>query len=227
MTAPGATARVARVRQAITTACARCGRDPGEVTLVGVSKFHPAAAVQAVVDAGVTILGESRVQEATEKVPQLTGVTELHLVGRLQRNKAKAAVALFDVIQSVDRLPLAEALHAAAQAAGKVQRIFLQVNIGDETQKGGVAPAALAALLETVTALPGLRVEGLMCVPPYDLDPEAARPYFRALVRLAAAHRPAGARPLALSMGMSGDFEVAIEEGATHVRVGTALFGER
>jgi len=227
VTAPGATARVARVRQAITTTCARCGRDPGEVTLVGVSKFHPAAAVQTVVDAGVTILGESRVQEATEKVPQLTGVTELHLVGRLQRNKAKAAVALFDVIQSVDRLPLAEALHAAAQAAGKVQRIFLQVNIGDEAQKGGVAPAALAALLETVTALPDLRVEGLMCVPPYDLDPEATRPYFRALARLAAAHRPPGAPPLALSMGMSGDFEVAIEEGATHVRVGTALFGER
>jgi len=225
--APDATARVARVRQAIAAACGRCGRDPGEVTLVGVSKLHPAAAVQAVVDAGVTILGESRVQEATDKVPHLTGVTELHLVGRLQRNKAKSAVALFDVIQSLDRLPLAEALHAAAQAAGKVQRVFVQVNIGDEAQKGGAAPAALAELLGAVSALANLRVEGLMCVPPYDLDPAAARPYFRALAQLAAAHRPAGAPPLALSMGMSGDFEVAIEEGATHVRVGTALFGER
>ena len=227
MSAPDATARVATVREAIAAACGRCGRRPDQVTLVGVSKIHPAAAVQSVVDAGVTILGESRVQEATEKVPHLTGVTELHMVGRLQRNKAKAAVALFDVIQSVDRPSLAEALHAAAEAAGKVQRVFVQVNIGDEAQKGGVAPEALAALLATMSALPHLRVEGLMCVPPYDLDPEAARPYFRTLAELAAAHRPAGAPPLALSMGMSSDFEVAIEEGATHVRVGTALFGAR
>jgi pyridoxal phosphate enzyme (YggS family) len=221
-----ATTRVARVREAIAAACARCGRDPGDVTLVGVSKIHPATAVQPVIDAGVTILGESRVQEAAHKVPNLSGITELHLVGRLQRNKAKPAVALFDVIESVDRLPLAEALDAAARAAGKVQRIFLQVNIGEEEQKGGVAAAGLAELAAAVAALPHLRCEGLMCVPPYDLDPESARPYFRALARLAADLRPDGP-PLALSMGMSNDFQVAIEEGATHVRVGTALFGER
>jgi pyridoxal phosphate enzyme (YggS family) len=225
--APNAAARVAEVRRAIAAACGRCGRQPDEVTLVGISKTHPAAAVQAVVDAGVTILGESRVQEAAEKVPYLTGIAELHLVGRLQRNKAKAAVALFDVIHSLDRVPLAEALDAVARAAGKVQRVFVQVNIGDEAQKGGVARGGVPELLAAVAALPQLRLEGLMCVPPYARDPEAARPYFRALARLAAEHRPAEGPPLALSMGMSHDFEVAIEEGATHVRVGTALFGER
>jgi pyridoxal phosphate enzyme (YggS family) len=223
---PEATTRVARVREAIAAACARCGRDPREVTLVAVSKLHPAPVVQPVIDAGVTILGESRVQEAADKVPRLVGITELHLVGRLQRNKAKHAVALFDVIHSVDRLSLAEALDAAARAAGKVQRIFLQVNIGEEPQKGGVEPEALPELAAAVAAMDNLRVEGLMAVPPFDPDPEAPRPYFRVLARLAADLRPGGS-PLALSMGMSNDFPVAIEEGATHVRVGTALFGER
>ncbi|HEX9593049.1 MAG TPA: YggS family pyridoxal phosphate-dependent enzyme [bacterium] len=221
------TTRVARVREAIAAACARCGREPTAVTLVGVSKMQPPAVVQPVIEAGVTILGESRVQEATDKLPHLTGVTELHLVGRLQRNKVKPAVALFDVIQSVDRIALAEAVQAAARAAGKVQRVFLQVNIGREAQKGGVAPEALPALATAVAAMANLRLEGLMAVPPFDPEPEAARPYFRALVRLAASLRTGGGPLFALSMGMSNDFEVAIEEGATHVRVGTALFGER
>lgn len=222
-----ATTRVARVRAAIAAACARCGRDPRDVTLVGVSKIHPATVVQPVIDAGVTILGESRVQEAADKVPHLTGISELHLVGRLQRNKVKPAAALFDVIHSVDRLPLAEALQAAAQSTGKVQRVFLQVNIGRETQKGGVVPEALAELAEAVSAMAHLRLEGLMCVPPYDPDPEAARPYFQALARLASDLPTRDGPPLALSMGMSNDFPIAIEEGATHVRVGTALFGAR
>jgi len=138
--------RVAAVRARIAAACGRAGRDPVEVVLIGVSKYQPVAVVQPVVDAGVTVLGESRVQEAHEKLPQLTGVSEAHLIGRLQRNKARRAVALFDLIQSVDRLSLAEAIARGAAAAGKHQRILLQVNLGREPQKGGVLPEALPEL---------------------------------------------------------------------------------
>jgi len=222
-----AAARVAAVRARIAAACDRAGRDPAEVVLVGVSKRHPAEAVQPVVDARITLLGESRVQEAEEKWPRLRGVEELHLIGRLQRNKARRAVALFDLIQSVDRLPLAEAIARAAAAAGKPQRILLQVNIGREPQKGGVLPEGLAALWEAVAALPELAIEGLMAVPPYAPDPEQARPYFRDAARLAGALAQHAGRPMYLSLGMSLDFEIAIEEGAHWVRVGTALFGER
>ncbi|HBB41127.1 MAG: YggS family pyridoxal phosphate-dependent enzyme [Nitrospirae bacterium CG18_big_fil_WC_8_21_14_2_50_70_55] len=219
--------RVAAVRERIAAACARVGRDPAEVVLIGVSKSQPAAAVQAVVDQGVTILGEARVQEARAKRPHLSGVTELHLIGRLQRNKASAAVALFDLIHSLDRLPLANALAAAAAAAGKRQRCLVQVNVGREPQKGGVLPEALATLWKAVAALPELVVEGIMAVPPYALEAEQARPTFCAAARLARELEQQSGRPLRLSLGMSHDFEVAIEEGAHWLRVGTALFGER
>lgn len=219
--------QVAAVRARIAAACGRAGREASEVVLIGVSKYQPVAVVQPVVDAGVTILGESRVQEAHEKLPQLTGVAEAHLIGRLQRNKARAAVALFDLIHAVDRLPLAEAIARAAAGAGKPQRILLQVNIGREAQKGGVSPDRLAALWAATAALPELVVEGIMAVPPYNPDPEAARPYFRAAARLAKELEGRAGRPLRLSLGMSLDFEVAIEEGAHWIRVGTALFGER
>jgi len=222
-----AATRVAAVQTRIEAACARAGRDPAEVVLIGVSKYQPAEVVQPVVDAGVTVLGESRVQEAEAKAPLLTGVAELHLIGRLQRNKARPAVALFDLIHSVDRTSLAAAIARAAAEADKRQRILLQVNIGREPQKGGVLPEGLAALWEEAAGLPELAVEGIMAVPPYDLEPEAARPYFHAAAHLADELAQRAGRPLRLSLGMSHDFEVAIEEGAHWIRVGTALFGER
>jgi len=220
-------ARVAAVRGRIAAACERAGRDPAEVVLIGVSKRHPAEAVQPVIDAGVTVLGESRVQEAQEKRPLLAGVEELHLIGRLQRNKAKGAVALFDLIHSVDRLRLAEALARGAEAAGTRQRVLLQVNLGREPQKGGVLPDDLTALWEAVAPLPELAVEGIMGVAPYTPDPEGSRPHFRLAARLAQELAQRAGRPMPLSLGMSHDFEVAIEEGAHWVRVGTALFGVR
>ncbi len=220
-------ARVAAVRGRIAAACGRAGRDPAEVVLVAVSKYQPVAVVQPVVDAGAAVLGESRVQEAREKMPQLTGVAEAHLIGRLQRNKARAAVALFDLIHAVDRPSLATAIARAAAEAGAPQRILLQVNIGREPQKGGVLPEGLADLWAVTAALPELAVEGIMAVPPYDPDPEAARPYFRAAARLARELEGRAGRRLRLSLGMSLDFEAAIEEGAHWVRVGTALFGAR
>jgi len=219
--------RVAAVRGRIEAACGRAGREPSEVVLIGVSKRHPAEAVQPVIDAGVTVLGESRVQEAHDKAPRLTGVEELHLIGRLQRNKARGAVALFDLIHSVDRLRLVEAIARGAEAAGTRQRVLLQVNLGREPQKGGVLPDDLTALWETVAALPELAVEGLMGVGPYDPDPEGSRPHFRLAARLAQELAQRAGRPMPLSLGMSHDFEVAIEEGAHWIRVGTALFGER
>ncbi|RMF81645.1 MAG: YggS family pyridoxal phosphate-dependent enzyme [Nitrospirae bacterium] len=222
-----AAARVAQVRARIAAACARAGRDPAEVVLVGVSKRQPVARIQAVVEAGVAILGESRVQEAEAKAPRLSGVRELHLVGRLQRNKARRAVALFHLIHSVDREPLLEAIARAAGAAGRRQRILLQVNVGREPQKGGCEPEAAGRLLAAAEALPEVAVEGLMAVPPYHPDPEAARPHFRAMGRLAAELEQRLGRPLRLSLGMSRDLEVAVEEGAHWVRVGTALFGPR
>jgi len=220
-------ARVAAVRGRIEAACGRAGREPSEVVLIGVSKRHPAEAVQPVIDAGVTVLGESRVQEAHDKAPRLTGVEELHLIGRLQRNKARGAVALFDLIHSVDRPSLASAIARAAATDGKRQRILLQVNVGREPQKGGVLPEALTDLWEEVAALPELAVEGIMAVPPRVTAVELARPYFREAARLAGELEQHSGRPLYLSLGMSLDFEVAIEEGAHWVRVGTALFGER
>ncbi len=179
------------------------------------------------VDAGVTHLGESRVQEAQAKAPHLTGVEELHLIGRLQRNKARRAVALFDLIHSLDRLALAEAIARAASAAGAPQRVLVQVNLGREPQKGGVLPEALPALWRGLDALPELVLEGLMGVAPYTPDPEEVRPYFRTAGRLAQELAQEAGRAVPLSLGMSHDFEVAIEEGAHWVRVGTALFGER
>ena len=222
-----AAARVAAVRKRIAAACLRAGREPSEVVLIGVSKYHPVEAVQPVVDAGVTVLGEARVQEAQEKAPLLTGVEELHLIGRLQRNKAKGAVALFDLIHSVDRPRLAEAIARGAAAAGRPQRLLLQVNLGGEPQKGGVLPDDLSDLWEAVEPLPELAVVGLMGVVPYHPDPEASRLHFRLAARLAQELEQRAGRPMPLSLGMSHDFEVALEEGAHWIRVGTALFGAR
>jgi pyridoxal phosphate enzyme (YggS family) len=213
--------RLAEVRARIAKAARLAGRDPASVTLVAVSKTHPAEAVAPLIAAGQRVFGENRVQEAQAKWPALLAAHDglsLHLIGRLQSNKAEEAVALFDAIHAVDRPSLVEALAKAMAKLGRRPDCFLQVNIGDEPQKGGCLVAELPALVERARAA-GLPVAGLMCIPPADVEPA---PYFALLAKLARRHGVAG-----LSMGMSGDYESAVTIGATHVRVGTALFGER
>jgi pyridoxal phosphate enzyme (YggS family) len=203
----------------IGTAAALAGRAADQVTLIAVSKTQPAEAIEALIVAGQRDFGENRVQEAERKWPALRARypnIRLHLIGRLQSNKADDAVALFDAIHSVDRPSLVVALEKAMARAGKRPECFVQVNIGDEPQKGGCAVANLPALLEAAQGLP---VAGLMCLPPEGVE---AAPYFALLASLARRHGLAG-----LSMGMSADYETAVMIGATHIRVGRALFGER
>lgn len=214
-------ANVERVRARMAAAAERAGRGPGDVLLVAVSKTVEPARVKAAVAAGVPALGENRVQEAREKIAALGHPVPWHLVGHLQTNKVRDALALFDVIQSVDRLDLARELDRRAPP-GRLVDVLLEVNVAGEASKGGVAPAEVAAALEAMAGLARLRVRGLMAIPPSVERPEEARPWFRTLRGLADRHRLAE-----VSMGMSGDFEVAIEEGATIVRVGTAIFGPR
>ena len=212
---------LADVQARIAKACAIARREPAEVTLVAVSKLHEADAILPLLDAGQRVFGENRVQEAAAKWPDLKARypdVELHLVGQLQSNKADEAVALFDAIHSVDRPSLVTALGKAMDKADRRVPCFLQVNIGAEEQKGGCAIADLPALLEQARAA-GLPVAGLMCVPPADIEPA---PFFALLDKLARDNGLDGR-----SMGMSGDFETACLLGATHVRVGSALFGLR
>ncbi|MBM3630303.1 MAG: YggS family pyridoxal phosphate-dependent enzyme, partial [Alphaproteobacteria bacterium] len=214
-------AAIGAVRARIADAARAAGRHPAAVTLVAVSKTFGADAVQAALDAGQRVFGENRVQEAAAKFPRLKARypdLELHLIGPLQTNKAREAVALFDVIESVDREKLARELAKEMARAGRRPRLYVQVNIGEEPQKAGVAPGELDALLAACRGL-GLAIEGLMCIPPADQPPA---PFFARLRELAARH----ALPVA-SMGMSGDYAEAIAEGATHVRVGSAIFGVR
>jgi len=216
-----ASARIDTVRQSIARAASLSGRSGDGVTLVAISKTHDADAIRPLIAAGQRVFGENRVQEAAAKWPALRAEApdiELHLVGQLQSNKAEEAVALFDAIHSVDRPSLVDALAKAMAKAGRRPALFVQVNIGDEDQKGGCAISDLPALLAHAGAA-GLRVAGLMCVPPLDIEPA---PYFALLAKLARDHGVAG-----LSMGMSSDFTIAVTLGATHVRVGTALFGGR
>jgi pyridoxal phosphate enzyme (YggS family) len=202
------------------------GRDPVGVRLVAVSKTFGADVVGAAVAAGLTTLGENRVQEAESKAPLLPDAVEWHLVGGLQSNKAARALALFDVIQSVDTLALAQRL--ARLSEGRVVRVLLQVNVDGDAAKGGFTPASVADALPELLALPGLRVDGLMTVGLFVGDAEAARPTFVRLRELSERLRASypGLGP-ELSMGMTDDFEVAVEEGSTIVRVGRALFGSR
>lgn len=210
------------IRSRIERAHQRFGPPPDSVELVAVSKTFDAAAIRPFLDAGQRVFGENRVQEAKEKWPELRASydgIELHLIGPLQTNKAREAVALFDVIQTVDRDKLAGILAEEMKRAGRRLPVFVQVNIGQEEQKAGIAPADAAAFVGRCRDLHGLDVVGLMCIPP-EADPPG--PYFAHLASLA---RDAGVEKL--SMGMSGDFETAIAMGATHVRVGSALFGAR
>jgi len=216
------------VRAAIAAAAQRAGRDPGRVRLVAVSKTVDLERLRAAIDAGQDLFGENYLQEARDKIAALGRQVRWHLVGHLQSNKARGAAELFDLIHSVDRVKLARALSAAAARLDKVQDVLIQVNQGGEATKSGVSPEAAPELLKEVARLPHLKVLGLMTMPPWFPDPEAARPYFRALRELRDRLRDLSGLPLTeLSMGMSGDFAVAAEEGATLVRVGTAIFGQR
>jgi pyridoxal phosphate enzyme (YggS family) len=218
--------RLNRVKTAVARAATDCGRDPSTVTMVAVSKTVPAEAIEPVLAAGQQVFGENYVQEAKAKWPHLQArhpVTQLHLIGPLQSNKARDAVRLFDVIHTLDRPSLAEALAREipkeADRSGRVPRLLVQVNTGEEHQKGGVAPSEVDAFLDRCRTQYRLEIGGLMCIPPAE-DPPS--PHF-ALLHALARRNGLGI----LSMGMSADFEAAIQLGATHVRVGTAIFGER
>jgi pyridoxal phosphate enzyme (YggS family) len=224
--------RVAAVRERIARAAERAARSPGDVRLVAISKTHPAEAVREAFAAGVRDFGENRVQEAEPKVKAMADLRasglRWHLVGHLQSNKARRAASLFEMVQSVDSLDLASRLARSGFEAGHPVRALVQVDLAGEETKFGLPEADLLPTLEALRGKEGLRVEGLMALPPYFEDPERARPYFR---RLRSLHERAHGAGLLegreLSMGMSHDFEAAIEEGATIVRVGTAIFGER
>jgi pyridoxal phosphate enzyme (YggS family) len=214
-------ANLEHVRERIARAAERAGRRASDVLLIGVSKTIDADRIRPALDAGLAALGENRVQEAKAKVPVLGRTVAWHLIGHLQTNKVKDALELFDVIQSLDRLPLAEELERRAAAAGRDVQVLVEVNLAAEPPKSGVLPDALPQMLDQVAALPHLRVRGLMAIPPMG-TPDDARPWFRSLRKLGETHGLAE-----LSMGMSADYETAIEEGATMVRVGTAIFGAR
>jgi pyridoxal phosphate enzyme (YggS family) len=206
------------------------GRDPGDVRLVAVTKTVGLERLKEAVAAGHTLFGENYVQEAKTKIASLGPGLTWHFIGHLQSNKAKAAVELFDLIHSVDRASLAQALEQAAARQDKIQHILLQVNLAGEASKSGTAPENAQNLLSEIAKMPHLRVLGLMTMPPWFDDPERVRPYFRALRelrdRLRGLQLVEGDLP-ELSMGMTGDFEVAVSEGATLVRIGTAIFGQR
>jgi pyridoxal phosphate enzyme (YggS family) len=214
--------RLAEVRQHIAAAARAAGRDPAAVTLVAVSKTHGADRVRELLDGGQRVFGENRVQEAEEKFPALKAEypdLALHLIGPLQTNKAREAVALFDVIESVDRERLAATLAKEMTRSGRRPDCYIQVNIGEEPQKAGVLPAELDAFVASCRDTHKLPIVGLMCIPPVDEEPAL---HFALLAKMAARNGLAK-----ISMGMSADYETAIRLGATHVRVGTALFGHR
>jgi PLP dependent protein len=225
---------VARIRDRIATAAVRAGRDPASITLMAVSKTFPPEAIRQAYECGIRVFGENRVQEFAGKVEALRDldVARWQMIGHLQTNKAAKAAELFDAVDSVDSLKLAEKLNDAAQSHSKTLRILLEVNVGGEAAKTGLPAASreLEDLLAAAPRLTSLEIRGLMTVPPFTEDPQAARPYFRKLRELRdniAARRLPAIRMETLSMGMSHDFEVAIEEGSTCIRVGTAIFGGR
>jgi len=221
-------ANVRAVQKQIEAACARAGRDPAAVTLLPVSKGQPPDAVRAVAELGLNLFGESKVQEAKAKIPMCPGHLRWHMIGHLQTNKCRDAVHFFEMIQSVDSLELAEEINKRAGQAAKTMPILLEVNIAGEASKFGYPPDRLLKELEQINALKRIEVQGLMTIAPWTTEPEKVRPLFRQLRELKERAEQCLQAPLPhLSMGMSGDFEVALEEGATFVRIGTALFGPR
>lgn len=220
--------RVQQVKERIAAACRRAGRTPADVNLIAVSKGHPPEAVRAVHEAGVTFFGENRVQEASQKIPLCPSTLIWHMVGHLQRNKVRKALPLFEMVHSVDSVPLVEVLERECSRLGKVMPVLVEVNVAGESSKYGVAPENLRELLDAAAGCGHLEVRGLMTMPPWSPDPEKVRPYFARLRELLVqAGEKWGHCLVELSMGMSADFEVAIEEGATMVRIGTAVFGRR
>lgn len=223
--------RVQLILSKIRSATERAGRPPGSVRLVAATKTVTVDRIQEGIDAGLLILGENRVQEAVPKIAALKETSaRWHFIGQLQRRKVRTVIGLFDLIHSVDTLELAQEIDRRAGDAGRCQDILLEVNIGDEPTKAGFQPDELVEMISRLPVLPHVRIKGLMAVPPPTTDAESARPYFGKLrdlaVRIAALELPSVAMQ-ELSMGMSNDYEVAIEEGATLVRIGTAIFGAR
>ena len=223
--------RFADVRARVDTAAQRSQRSPGEVKLIAISKTHPTELLRAGLEAGITDFGENRVQEAEVKILELgRSAARWHLVGHLQANKASRAVKLFDCIHSLDSVDLALRLERLCEAGRAELDVLIQIDLGGEESKTGLEPRGLPELLKTLKTCQCLRLIGLMTLPPYFENPDCARPYFRTLRELRndlQTQGQFGDRPGELSMGMSHDFEIAIEEGATMVRVGTAIFGER
>ncbi len=222
---------VTDIEARIATACQRAGRLRNEVTLIAVSKTVEPERIRAAVAAGIKVLGENRVQEALTKIPEFAQAdVQWHLIGHLQSNKARKAVESFAAVHTVDTFKLAERLAAAAGELGKQMPVLIEVNVGDEASKAGVTEAEVLPLCEQVARLPHLALQGLMAVPPFLDNPEDVRPYFRRLRQLRDSAIAAGIVAASfnqLSMGMSNDFEAAIEEGATFIRIGSALFGAR
>jgi pyridoxal phosphate enzyme (YggS family) len=221
-------AKLNSIQLRIAAACARAGRDPGSVTLLPVTKGQPPEVVDEAAKLGLTLFGENKVQEAKAKISACSDRLRWHMIGHLQTNKCRDAVELFAMIQSVDSLPLAQEIHKRAEPAGKTMPVLLEVNVAGEASKFGYRPEQLLADLPQLITLKRLEIHGLMTVPPWTPDAENARPMFRLMCELKQRCEQILGAPLPhLSMGMSGDFEVAIEEGATMVRIGTALFGPR
>lgn len=219
---------LAVIQQRIGAACARAGRAADSVLLLAVSKTHPAEVISEAVEAGQIFFGENKVQEAKAKISLSPGKARWHFIGHLQSNKVRDAVELFEMIQSVDSLALAREISKRCEPAAKQMPILLEVNVAGESSKFGYRPELLLAELKELASLPRIALQGLMAVPPYATDPEKSRPHFRRLRELKTrCEETLGFSLPHLSMGMSGDFEMAVEEGATMVRVGTALFGER
>jgi pyridoxal phosphate enzyme (YggS family) len=219
---------LAAIQQRIRAACDRCDREPNSITLLAVTKTHPPDTITEASGLGLRTFGENKVQEAKAKIPLCPGNLRWHFIGHLQSNKCRDAVELFEMIESVDSLALAQEINKRAEAAAKTMPVLLEVNVAGEASKFGYPPERLLAELAEINKLPRLEIHGLMAVPPWTPVAENSRPHFQRLRELKSkAETVLGARLPHLSMGMSGDFEVAIEEGATIVRVGTALFGER
>ncbi len=216
------------IQKRIAAACGRAGRGPDSVTLLAVTKTQPPEVVSAAAKLGLVLFGENKVQEAKGKIPLCPGNLRWHFIGHLQSNKCRDAVELFKMIQSVDSLPLAQEINKRAEQAARTMPVLMEVNVAGEASKFGYRPEQLLAELKELNALPRIEIHGLMTVPPYVTEPEKARPHFRRLRELKERAEAVLGAPLPhLSMGMSGDFEIAIEEGATMVRIGTELFGPR
>lgn len=220
--------RLQAIRDRIAAAAQRCRRDPASVELLAVSKTFPVEAIREAVDAGQLLFGENKVQEILAKAPQLPSNLQWHLIGHLQSNKVRKVLPHVQAVHSVDSMDLARDIDRIAGELGLTARVYLEVNLGDESSKHGFSAEQLRTSLEALYALQRLEIQGLMCIPPFDDDAEKSRPYFTQLRTLRDELEQLGGRPLPLlSMGMSHDFEIAIEEGATMVRVGSAIFGER